>query len=51
MGDFARHQKLQSLLATGIVTEIDKPLVDDLRPRFGCDVASEVDVELAGNLR
>ena len=34
----------------GIVAEIDQPLVDDLRPRFGGDIAAQVDVELAGNL-
>ena len=50
VGDLARHQELQRILAARIVTEIDQALIDDLGARFGRDVAAEIDVELAGDL-
>ena len=50
MGDFPRHQELKRILGAGVVAEIDQALVDDLGPRFGGDVAAQVNVELAGDL-
>ena len=50
MSDFARHQELQRVLGAGVIAEIDQPLVDDLRPRFGGDIAPQIDVEFAGDL-
>ena len=47
--DLARHQELQRVLRAGIVGEVDQPLVDDLGPRFGGDVAAQVHVEFAGD--
>ena len=51
MRDFARHQELQRILRAGVVGEVDQPLIDDLRARFGGDVAAQVDIELAGDLQ
>ncbi len=50
VGDLARHQKLKGILRAGILAEIDQALVDDLRARFGGDVAAKVDVQFAGDL-
>ena len=50
MRDFARHKELKRVLGAGIVTEIDQPLIHNLRPGFGCDIAAQVDVEFAGDL-
>jgi len=47
--DLARHQKLQRVLRSCIIAEIDQPFVDDLCARFRCDVAAQVDVELSGD--
>jgi len=44
MRDFARHQELQGILSAHIVAEVDQPLVNDLRARFGRDVAAQIDV-------
>ena len=30
--------------------EIDQPLVDDFRARFGRDIAAQIDIEFAGDL-
>jgi hypothetical protein len=49
--DFTGHQKLERVLRSGIVGEIDQSLVHNLRPRFRGDIAAKVDVELAGNLQ
>ena len=49
--DLARHQELQRVLGAGVVAEVDQALVDDLGPRFGGDVAAQVDVEFAGDLQ
>ena len=38
------------ILGSGIVAEIDQPLVYNLRPSLRCDVASQIDVKLAGDL-
>ena len=50
MGDFSRHEKLERVLGAGVATEIDEALIDDFRPRLRCNVAAQVDVELAGDL-
>lgn len=47
MSYFPGHQELQGVLRAVVVTEIDQPLVDDLGPRLGRNVAAQVDVELA----
>ncbi len=49
--DLARHQELQRVLAAGVVAEVDQPLVDDLGPGLGGDVAAQVHVQLAGDLQ
>ena len=51
MGNFARHKELERVLRAGIVAEIDQPLVNDFSARFGCDIAAQVDVELARDLQ
>ena len=48
--DFARHEELQGVLGSAVVGKIDQPLVDDLGPRLGGDVAAQIDVEFAGDL-
>ena len=50
VGDLARHQKLKRILGAGVPAEIDQALVDDLRARFGRDIAAKVDVQFAGDL-
>jgi hypothetical protein len=49
--DLAGHEKLQRLFRSGIITEINEPLVYDLRPRLCGDVAAQVHVQLAGDLQ
>lgn len=51
MGDFPRHEELQGILGTGVVTEIDQPLIDYLRTRLGGDVTAQVDIQLASDLQ
>src|SRR6185437_8337227 len=51
VGNFASHQKLERVLRASVVTEIDESLIDDLGPRFGGNVAAEIHVKLAGNLK
>jgi len=48
--DFPRHQELERVLSSGIVTEIDQALVHDLRARLGRDVTTQIHVDLAGDL-
>ena len=48
MGNFARHQELQSILGPGVTAKIDEPLVDDLRSGLGRNVAAKIHVEFAG---
>ena len=50
VGDFAGHQELQRVLGSGIVAEIDEALVDDFGPRFGGDVAAQIDIKFTGDL-
>jgi hypothetical protein len=49
--NFSGHQELPGVFASGVATEIDQSLIDDLGPSFGCDVAAQIDVELAGYLQ
>lgn len=42
MRHFTRHQKAQRLLDAGIVSGIDQSLVDDLGPRLGGDVRTQI---------
>ena len=50
VGDFARHQELQSVLGAGVVAEVDEAFIDNFGAGFGGDVAAEVNVEFAGDL-
>jgi hypothetical protein len=49
--NLAGHEELQRVLGAGIVGKLQQALVDDLRARFGGNVAAQVDVKFAGNLQ
>ena len=51
MRDLASHEKLQRVLASGVVAEIDEPLIDNFRAGLGSDIATQIDVELPGYLQ
>ena len=49
--DLARHQELQRVFGAGVPAKADQTLVDNLRPRFGCDVTAKIHVQFAGDLQ
>jgi hypothetical protein len=51
VGDLARHEELKCFLRSGVVAQIDKPLIDDFRAGFGRDVAPQIDIQLARDLQ
>jgi hypothetical protein len=46
-----RHQKLKRVFRVGIIAEIDQTFVDNFRARLGRDVATQVDIDLAGDFQ
>ncbi len=50
MGDFPRHEELQRVLGARIAAEVDETLIDDLRPRLGSYVATQIHIKFAGDL-
>src|SRR4051812_3240159 len=50
VGDLTGHEELQSIDRTGIIAKVDEPLINNLGPGFGSDIAAEVDIQLAGDL-
>ena len=50
MSDFAGHQELKRVSCASIAAKIDQAFVDDLGSRLSGDVATQVNVEFAGDL-
>src|SRR6185312_14566215 len=50
MCDLTSHQELQGVLAAGVVAEIDQAFIDDLRARFGRNIAAQIDIQLPCDL-
>ena len=50
VGDFPRHEELQSVFRSGVITEVDEAFVNDLGTGFGGNIAPQVHVELACDL-
>ncbi|MNC59383.1 hypothetical protein D3C75_1091870 [compost metagenome] len=42
VGDFAAHQKAQRVLDAWVVGDVDQPFIDDLGPRLGGNVRTQV---------
>jgi hypothetical protein len=51
MRDLAAHQELQGVFGAGVVAELDKALIDDFSPRFHRNIAAQVDVQFACDLK
>ncbi|MNS07037.1 hypothetical protein D3C72_384720 [compost metagenome] len=42
VGHLTRHEEGQGVLDSGIVGDVDQPLIDDLGPRFGGDIGTQI---------
>jgi hypothetical protein len=51
MGNLARHQELKRVFGARVLTEIDQSLVNNLCSRLGGNIAAQVNIQLAGNLK
>ena len=49
MRDLARHQELQCVDGSRIISKVNQPFVNDFGTSLGGDVAAQIDVEFASD--